>query len=298
MCVDVGQTVSPQINPYPANALWSDATDFLYSASPSSKILISSGQITATNRGIITVTATHKVTNRTATFEVFVKNSLIDTDDYNALRTMFENQVGTGYANAVAYNYYTVNEALNIILDYDSVITDYCNEYRIPKEFVQSVLFREIWCYSITDDVADNLVKEYYAWKRGESTIPPIVQHSDSSTGLGQIFASTAIDALNHADEREFIMLDTQYDSSDWNDVWDVWYSLHTDQEYNLKCCALVILDCQYEYEETVPYENFFDYSSTQIKKILSRYNGTGEAAVEYGELCYVYYQIFAEYNQ
>ncbi len=60
---------------------------------------------------------------------------------------------------------------------------------------------------------------------------------------------------------------------------------------------AVVLLDCQYEYENTIPYEDFFDYSESQIKTILSRYNGYGEEAVKYGNICYEYYEIFENIN-
>ena len=58
------------------------------------------------------------------------------------------------------------------------------------------------------------------------------------------------------------------------------------------------MLDCQYEYQEELEYSDFFDYNESEIKKIISRYNGYGDAAAEYGELCYEYYQIFADYNE
>ncbi len=41
----------------------------------------------------------------------------------------------------------------------------------------------------------------------------------------------------------------------------------------------------------------FFEYSSFGIKTILSRYNRTNDDAIEYGNDCYEYFQIFKSVN-
>ena len=294
--LEVGQSQYIYINKYYNNEIWCDASDFTYSIVPTGKITISSGKINTLKRGTAIITATHKVTDRIKTFEVYVENSLLDENDKTEVYNRFNNLIGDGYAYLPIYNILDVNEALEDVLEHDDIITEYCNEYRIPKEFVQSVLFREIWCYSVTDAAADVAVQEYYAWKEGVGS-EPLIKKTDSSTGLGQIFASTAIKALNNADDRNFISLTTQYDASDWYDVWIVWQKLHNNNTYNIQCCSLVILDCQYEFQDDVPYDDFFDFSESQIKTILARYNGYGDAAAEYGDICYQYYQIFEACN-
>ena len=245
----------------------------------------------------MTITATHKVTNLVKTFEVYVKNSFLTEADIDRLYNDFAELLGDGYANFPLYNILDVSDVIEDIVENDQSITNYCNQYRIPKEFVQSVLFREIWCYSVTDAAADVLVQEYYAWKEGKGTKPLVIKE-DSSTGLAQIFSSTAIKALNHADDRGFITLNVQYDQDEWRDVWSVWKGLHDSNSYNIMCCALVILDCQYEFEDIVPYDDFFDFAESQIKKILARYNGYGDAAVSYGNICYEYYETFENINE
>ena len=294
--LEVGQSQYIYINKYYNNEIWCDASDFTYSIVPTGKITISSGKINTLKRGTAIITATHKVTDRIKTFEVYVENSLLDENDKTEVYNRFNNLIGDGYAYLPIYNILDVNEALEDVLEHDDIITEYCNEYRIPKEFVQSVLFREIWCYSVTDAAADVAVQEYYAWKEGVGS-EPLIKKTDSSTGLGQIFASTAIKALNNADDRNFISLTTQYDASDWYDVWIVWQKLHNNNTFNIQCCSLVILDCQYEFQDDVPYDDFFDFSESQIKTILARYNGYGDAAAEYGDICYQYYQIFEACN-
>ena len=291
------QSISFYIDEYYDNEIWCSAsTDFSYSVSRSGKVEISSGKLNAIDRGIIIITATHKVTNRVKTFEVFVKNSLLTETEIDRLYDDFDELLGDGYADFPPYNILDVSDVVEDIVENDQTITNYCNQYRIPKEFVQSVLFREIWCYSVADAAVDVAVQDYYAWMEGTGS-KPLVSKTDSSTGLGQIFASTAIKALNHADDRGFINLTSQYDQGNWHDVWYVWKNLHDNNTYNIYCCALVILDCQYEFETSVPYEDFFDFSESQIKTILARYNGYGDDAADYGDICYEYYEIFESIN-
>lgn len=296
--LEVGQSVNIHLQEERNNLLWCNPMmDFVYTISRSGKVTISSGELSGVGRGVVTITATHKVTNLVKTFEVYVKNSFLTEADIDRLYNDFAELLGDGYANFPLYNILDVSDVIEDIVENDQSITNYCNQYRIPKEFVQSVLFREIWCYSVTDAAADVLVQEYYAWKEGKGTKPLVIKE-DSSTGLAQIFSSTAIKALNHADDRGFITLNVQYDQDEWRDVWSVWKGLHDSNSYNIMCCALVILDCQYEFEDIVPYDDFFDFAESQIKKILARYNGYGDAAVSYGNICYEYYETFENINE
>lgn len=296
--LEVGQSVNIHLQEERNNLLWCNPMmDFIYTISRSGKVTISSGELSGVGRGVVTITATHKVTNLVKTFEVYVKNSFLTEADIDRLYNDFAELLGDGYANFPLYNILDVSDVIEDIVENDQSITNYCNQYRIPKEFVQSVLFREIWCYSVTDAAADVLVQEYYAWKEGKGTKPLVIKE-DSSTGLAQIFSSTAIKALNHADDRGFITLNVQYDQDEWRDVWSVWKGLHDSNSYNIMCCALVILDCQYEFENIVPYDDFFDFDESQIKKILARYNGYGDAAVSYGNICYEYYETFENINE
>ena len=296
--LEVGQSVNIHLQEERNNLLWCNPMmDFVYTISRSGKVTISSGELSGVGRGVVTITATHKVTNLVKTFEVYVKNSFLTEADIDRLYNDFAELLGDGYANFPLYNILDLSDVIEDIVENDQSITNYCNQYRIPKEFVQSVLFREIWCYSVTDAAADVLVQEYYAWKEGKGTKPLVIKE-DSSTGLAQIFSSTAIKALNHADDRGFITLNVQYDQDEWRDVWSVWKGLHDSNSYNIMCCALVILDCQYEFEDIVPYDDFFDFAESQIKKILARYNGYGDAAVSYGNICYEYYETFENINE
>lgn len=65
-------------------------------------------------------------------------------------------------------------------------------------------------------------------------------EKDDASTGLGQIFASTAIDARNSASATG-LTDEPHIDPGDWHQVWNVWRSLH-DDEYNISTVPLVLL--------------------------------------------------------
>lgn len=91
--MNIGQSLSPTIHKRPANTtvLWAEAKDFVFSPSVSSHISINTatGEFTAKLPGTTQITAVHKITGKTATFSVTVRNLLIYqtkkgyyTDDY------------------------------------------------------------------------------------------------------------------------------------------------------------------------------------------------------------------------
>lgn len=293
--VGVGETCSPKINKSPSNAYWADASDFDYTFD-TDKIEINSGKITGKKRGHASVTGTHKITPYFYDFNVFVQNSYHNHDNTASLTNDFESKYGDeDFGFSLLYDNSSL-EALNLVIGYDAIITKYCNRFGIPKEFVQSVLFRELWCVNSLDALADSAVMETHAYLKYPNPNGVLLYREDCSTGPAQIFAKTAINALNNASDRGFIELDRKYTTA-IDDIMEVWSKLHDDDDFNIMCCALVILDCQYEYQNTIPYHSFFDMDVANIKKILSRYNGYGTEAQTYGNETYEYYAIFSQYN-
>ena len=71
----VGSTTYVRVVPYYTNELWSSASDFTYSGYSSQIISIDAkdGKVTGLAVGSTTVTALHKVTNRSFTFVVTVR---------------------------------------------------------------------------------------------------------------------------------------------------------------------------------------------------------------------------------
>lgn len=202
---------------------------------------------------------------------------------------------------------YTTAECLDIILDYDSTITGYCNLYRVPKEYVQTLLLRELWCVDMSDTLADDAVIAYFRWMEEcedwsklsfaeQMVVPypkvPPIMRSDSSTGLGQMFAWVAIDANNLARSKGMITT-REYDKKDWHDCREVWFNLHDNNSFAIKMMTLEMYHCA-DYAGVSG--SLFHCTETQTKAILSRYNGTGTEAAVYGNACYEYYKIFKKY--
>ena len=201
--------------------------------------------------------------------------------------------------------YNTNEEAMNIVLENDSTITKVANKYNVDKAMIQSIIFQETRFYGIDDPVADSLVIQSYAYEqqledyvnwinnlkwyemwKGIFRQPPqpvLGYRTDSSTGLGQIFARTAINAYN--EEKH-----TSYDASDWKDLKKFWEYLQ-DDENNIEMVALVLKNIKNQKELS-------GKTLKEIEKIMSSYNGEGDWAQKYGAVTIQYYQAFRKYNE
>lgn len=119
----------------------------------------------------------------------------------------------------------TLDEAIDIVLQYDDQITAAANRYSVPKEMVQAIVLREQATLGLDDTVADSLVMNYYTKGFGQP---------DSSTGIGQIFARTAIAAENA------ILKNITLDTKNPKDIWTVWQNLQ-DPTYNIEHVAMIL---------------------------------------------------------
>ena len=104
----------------------------------------------------------------------------------------------------------------------------------------------------------------------------------DSSTGIGQIYPITAIEALNSYFKK------TIYNTDSWEDKREVWYALQDDY-YNINMIALVL-----KYKEKITTDESKKYS---VRAIMAAYNGTGYWAERYGDVTLQYYLAFKAYN-
>lgn len=85
----------------------------------------------------------------------------------------------------------------------------------------------------------------------------------------------------------------TKYSYNNWKQRKSVWYSLHDYPKKNIRFCAEVL-----KYESyNVSVTNMNTTNSTNIKKILAKYNGSGDNAVTYGNAVYEYFKLFKKYN-
>ncbi len=185
------------------------------------------------------------------------------------------------------------DEALEVVLSHDAAIEAASEKYNVDKEMIQSVLFQELRFYNVGDPVADSIVRQSQFYEhqleayekagflekmvRGVP-VPPIVYRKDSSTGLGQIFASTAIDATNLYEK-------TNYDRNDKKDLEKFWNELQ-DEDYNIDMVGRVLA---YK-RSTLP-------EGADAKRIMKAYNGSGELAEKYSNVTWQYYKAFEEYN-
>lgn len=203
----------------------------------------------------------------------------------------------------------TPQEAAQIVISLDDYITEQSRRFSIRKALIQCVLLRELSTEGLDDIVADGLVTSYYAYKNNYeawSNLPlalqlitpaptmPIPPKEDASTGIGQIFAATAIDSINHAIATNLIT-SNKYDVDNWKDMEYIWNKLHTDKQFSVETCSLVLIRAANLIN--LP-SKYYSYDSVDIKNIIARYNGTGEGAVAYSDIVNKFYVILEKYNK
>lgn len=202
--------------------------------------------------------------------------------------------------------FYSNEGALDKVMSLDDEIEKAAEKYGLDKAMLQAILFREIRCYGVDDPVADSLVVQSYSYEQQmESYMEwssninfsnwwqiffrqppqiPVGYRTDSSTGVGQIFAATAIDAYNS-------YYGTDYDKNDWHVKEEFWNNLQ-DESYSVDMVALVLINNAKELGYDV--NNLTD---EQLQDVFRRYNGFGDSAEAYGETVKQYYDSFSEYN-
>lgn len=165
-------------------------------------------------------------------------------------------------------------------LQCDELLTGLARAYNMRKAFVQTVLVWESAVIRQDDELVDFQV-EMTHWHRLDPTMPPpALPTEDSSTGLCQIKARTAIAAINWANDpvRRFTSL-PNHDPSNLDDVWEIWVRLRSDPEFNIRMAALVLLHGADL--DGFDYKNLLSPTPNEVLQILGKYNGDDA----YGEL-------------
>lgn len=180
--------------------------------------------------------------------------------------------------------------AVEGVLNWDEQLTALARGFRMRKSLIETALMWEYALENVLDLGVDEQVRyTYAAWNSG---IPnPPGARWDSSTGPGQVFAATAIDALNWARGRG-LTGEPQRDAASRADVWSVWQRLNTSIQFNVEAVALVLLKCASDAGLNVEEALYFDLDD--VKAILTRYNGE----MSYGERNAGLYDIVEEYNR
>ncbi len=202
--------------------------------------------------------------------------------------------------------FYSTDESIDIVLKYDKTISDVSEQLGVPKAMIQAVLFKEIRMKDARDVLADSFVIEYYRYNHAVEDYdklsfwqkvfvgppqPANLMREDSSTGLGQIFAKTAIDAYNAGISRGDIS-GSNIDYNDWHQREKVWNELRDDKT-NIFYAGLVL-----KQKAEILKIDLNNVTDNEIEKTLARYNGFGNAAAEYGRETKQYYDLFTQFNK
>ncbi|MGI3781666.1 MAG: glycoside hydrolase domain-containing protein, partial [Janthinobacterium lividum] len=198
------------------------------------------------------------------------------------LRTYLQG-IGVGESTAICKR--TTAEAYAIMQSFDGLATQLSRTLKLRKALIQAPLFWEMRKLTYADDAADLLVQAYYAGQPG---------NDDCSTGLAQIFARTAILSNNYCTQQG-IVAGTVLDPENTDDVWMIWQVLHDQDDKNVETVPLVLLRNAGLAKFSRP---GLDASDAVTQKLLELYNGTGDAAVEYGRQLLGVYRVFEKYHK
>lgn len=142
---------------------------------------------------------------------------------------------GLGIGERSANTKWSTKESLDLVLHNDALITGMARALKMRKSLIQVPVFWETRHYDTTLDYLGDLgVRVYH---KGVQTVPPVADKfikRDASTGPGQIFAVTAINARNQAIKEGVLGGATRDPNSD-SDVWTIWQKLNEDPEFNIR---------------------------------------------------------------
>ena len=157
------------------------------------------------------------------------------------------------------------------VLAYDAYITDLAAQYDVHKAVIMTPLIWESLVINDLDLAADTAVRSYYtAMEAGLQ--PPPGAPSDSSTGICQIFAATAIAARNFVIEQGLISAPL-HDANDWRDMWKIWKLLNEDSEFNLETALFVMMYYAHRNAAIQP-DQMREMTPSDIQEMCRGYNG------------------------
>lgn len=168
--------------------------------------------------------------------------------------------------------------AERILAEFEPLIAGLSERYRFPSELLQAVLFREMTMTDVLDPAADLVVAA------------GIFPKKDSSTGFGQVFGRTAINAINAAVAAGLTgfaalgLPERILDADDPHDVRKVWLKLWLEPAFNIEAAALTLLDAA---RQMTGRRDFDSFSEEELKLILTRYNSDTRTVSAYGQAVY-----------
>ncbi|WP_156727794.1 glycoside hydrolase domain-containing protein [Streptomyces apocyni] len=176
---------------------------------------------------------------------------------------------------------YSTTEAFNLLMEHDYIITAVAKKMRIRKAMVMCPLLWEIRKLQTLDFTFDNGVVTYHTFADYDPTDKYIKR--DSSTGLGQVFAGTAIKARNHLIDKGRITASVKNPDND-DDIWEIWQKLNGEQytrnTYNIHHVAYALMHAGAMMGRGLP---TLDYSYESTRLCFQRYRGEDDVAVRDG---------------
>lgn len=162
---------------------------------------------------------------------------------------------------------------------HDAYITSLATQYSCYKALIMTPLIWEGMVINPLDEAADQAVGLYYqALENGATPAPGTV--SDSSTGVCQVKADTAIRAINWAIDWNLVT-SRRYNSAVWQDMWEIWKALKYDEQFCIKVGMLVMM-MEASFKGVMP-PNFRDMTPSEVIGMCFGYNGVNENAMIYG---------------
>ncbi|GAA1385101.1 DUF1906 domain-containing protein [Kitasatospora putterlickiae] len=184
---------------------------------------------------------------------------------------------------------YSTSEAIAKVLEKDALITSLARNLKIRKALIQVPILWEMRHKNIEDAGKDAAVKAYYSTGIG--------LWDDCSTGLGEVFARSAIRARNYAMDNQLLSFGIRLDPNNHDHVGDTWSKLNGNEEFNIGCVAYVHFWHASLLTNPISRPPGLDYTDDETHRLLARYQGdTPEAMVE-GAKRLAVYRVFEKYN-
>ncbi len=178
--------------------------------------------------------------------------------------------------DVVTYNMITTTKAVEGVMALDWLFTNLARTLKLRKALIQAPVLWELRKLNPLDVVADEAVKKGL--------------RDDSSTGWGQIFAWVTIQARNYC-MQQGIINGTPLTSADTRKVWDALQ----DPPYNIRSVAYLTI---YNAQQIGIARPSLTTSRADTQALLARYNGTGDAAAQYGRELLGLHDVLENYNQ
>ncbi|MGZ0712564.1 glycoside hydrolase domain-containing protein (plasmid) [Coraliomargarita sp. W4R53] len=132
------------------------------------------------------------------------------------------------------------NTVRSRVQTHDEFITSLASQYNVYKALIMTPLIWEGMVINVGDNAADAAVRAHYAQLEQTGSVDPLTP-DDSSTGPCQIFARTAIAARQYA-VTYGLLSERIYNPGVWQDVWEVWTKLNTDEQYNITTAMFTMM--------------------------------------------------------